>query len=336
MHLRIFRRLHADDFVSLVFSNIFVFVVFVAPCLPIKANALILIFMSIFGPSKYEIIVERINVFGQEEEIRGQCTYGDAYPYLIAVGALCFAKLIFAFSQAYQARTMSTEFAESKSIFQALNAMIMVLFVGGPVLGIAPENANAFAFVGSAITFVTCASMLLLMFIPKIIAHKKDQMMEKRPSRRRITRISGLDLSGYEQSEDLTGIKILTTKTPEQLLQEVEQLKGLLAAQGTNNNTSSNPPTDSSSSDKNKRITFNETAIIEPPVDAEMPEEEDDDDWEEDSSRWWGTTPFELSSQASSQGSNGDNNNGIEANRLESLREKRDIAKQQCIARRDQ
>ena len=291
--------------------------------------------MSIFGPSKYEIIVERINVFGQEEEIRGQCTYGDAYPYLIAAGALCFAKLIFAFSQAYQARTMSTEFAESKSIFQALNAMIMVLFVGGPVLGIAPENANAFAFVGSAITFVTCASMLLLMFIPKIIARKKHKVMEKRPSRRRITRISGLDLSGYEQSEDLTGIKILTTKTPEQLLQEVEQLKGLLAAQGTNNNNSSNP-TDSSSSDKNKRITFNETAIIEPPVDAEMPEEEDDDDWEEDSSRWWGTTPFELSSQASSQGSNGDNNNGIEANRLESLREKRDIAKQQCIARRDQ
>jgi hypothetical protein len=196
--------------------------------------------MSALSPTEYELIVESQDEFGRPEEIRGQCQFRESLPYVTSVCLMNFGALLLTVGQAFKARNLSTEFAESAQIFRALTAITLVLFVGGPVLLLARDNADTFVFVASAIIFVTCCSILLLLFIPKI--HFLKESRKRAPSRARlhISGISGIDMSlssglptdSYSEcdgdTEEYTGMKILTTKAPEQLLKEIEALKRLL------------------------------------------------------------------------------------------------------------
>jgi len=201
-------------------------------------NTIILTVMSALAPPGYEIITVNRDAFGRPDEIRGQCRYREAYPYIGSVFLMNIGALLFAIVQGIKARHLSTEFAESAQIFRALIAIMMVLFVGGPVMVLARQNANTFVFVASAIAFVATTSILLLLFIPKVKFLRKSKM--KRSSNR--IRISGIEASeslrrdplgitNYSSrfdAEEVTGIRILTTKTPAELLQEVDELKRLL------------------------------------------------------------------------------------------------------------
>lgn len=194
--------------------------------------------MSAIASPAYELIIEDRDNFARPSEIRGQCAFEDAQSFLVTVSLINAAALMFTLYQAFQARNLSTEFAESQFIFRALVAIVMVVFVGGPVLLLARDNANAFVFVASAIIFVSCCVTLLLIFLPKIhflIESKKKKSRQK-------VHISGLERSvdlgeetnfresSIEDLEAYTGVRILTTKTAEELRVEVEELKKLLNA----------------------------------------------------------------------------------------------------------
>jgi hypothetical protein len=205
-------------------------------------NAIILSIMSGLSPTDYELIVESYDEFGRPEEIRGQCTFKESLPYVLSVCVINFGALLFTIAEAFKARNLSTEFAESIQIFRALLTITITIFVGGPVLLLARDNANTFLFVASAIIFVGCLSVLLLMFVPKIRVLRES--LRNRLSRARL-HISGLETGGSgldarsvtsrdngdgdgDDTEEFTGIKILTTKTPEELLKEIKTLKMLL------------------------------------------------------------------------------------------------------------
>ena len=200
--------------------------------------------MSALSATQYKLIVESEDAFGRPNEIRGQCDFLASLPYIGSVCCLNFGALLLTVAQAFKARHLSLEFAESAQISRALITITMVIFVGGPVLVLARDNANAFVFVASAIIFLWCSSILLLLFIPKI-----KVLQESRKPRQNRTRlhISGVDMSGSTarsrvglQSEnsvsecevgassEFTGMKVLTTKTPEELVREVDELKRLL------------------------------------------------------------------------------------------------------------
>ncbi len=200
--------------------------------------------MSAIAPPQYEIVVENEDSFGRPNEIRGQCNFEQSYPYVASVCLVNFGALLFTIVEAVKARNLSMEFAESAQIFRALITITMVLFVGGPVLLLSRDNANTFLFVVSAIIFVASTSILLLLFVPKI----RFWMDSKKKTDTRRIHISGIDASermntsqyslptdsfiefdvDAENSAEFTGMKILTTKTPEELLKEVEVLKRLL------------------------------------------------------------------------------------------------------------
>ncbi len=183
--------------------------------------------------------VTEVDVHDRTTEITGACNLQAEVGYITALvlvnaGALCCALF-----QAWQARNLSTEFAESHYIFKALASILSLMFVGVPVLIIASDNADARLFVSSAINFSFAVAILLLMFVPKIQYEKR----EKAKSVRNLTvsGMSGMTPASYVsqvsqlESDDETstsnlGEKIITTKTAEELALEVSRLQRRLLA----------------------------------------------------------------------------------------------------------
>ena len=78
------------------------------------------------------------------------------------------AALLFACVQAYQARNIATEYAESKYIGIAIFGLFQLCIVGLPLTFLVRGNSKALYFLISGLIFTICMSVLLLMFVPKI------------------------------------------------------------------------------------------------------------------------------------------------------------------------
>jgi len=214
------------------------------------ANILILSIMTALNPIGYDIHVVSRDEFGQPIESFGHCEWGGSMGFLIPLASLQLVVLFAAIIEAWKSRNLSTEFAESKNIFQALIATLLVVFIGVPVLVIANDDPDASAFVSSGIVFVASASILFLIFVPKI-KYEKNRIL--RQSQMGNVHISGLDSAGNGigghlsasstgsapeegggcidegEDENEVGERILTTKTTQELAIENARLRRVLA-----------------------------------------------------------------------------------------------------------
>jgi hypothetical protein len=108
----------------------------------------------------YEIILVQSDRFGQPVETYGQCDWHGSIKYLIPLAVLNISILVLALIEAWRARNLATEFAESQYIARALFLMLLVIFIGLPVLVIAKDNPNATLFISSGIIFVVVSCIL--------------------------------------------------------------------------------------------------------------------------------------------------------------------------------
>jgi len=144
----------------------FVFLSFVI----IIANLLILSLWTGLTQISWERTVVSTDNLGRTVETSGSCSYDGSLPYVVALIIVNLGALLFAIYEAYQARNISTEFAESEYIMKAVVSMLLVCFIGLPVVMIAEEQvARLFTFTG--IIFVISMSLLGLIFVPKIKFH---------------------------------------------------------------------------------------------------------------------------------------------------------------------
>ena len=121
--------------------------------------------------------VSEIDAFGRQVESKGMCHYNNedgGLVYLSVLGVILLGILVYAVYEAYKARNVSTELSESEYIALVLAAILLVSFLGIPVVIIAGDEPRARFFVAAAIVFVICMSILLLIFVPKIRAVRKD------------------------------------------------------------------------------------------------------------------------------------------------------------------
>ena len=215
-----------------------------------SANILILSIMTAMNPIGYGIHVVSRDEFGQPLEWFGHCEWTESMGYLIPLASLQLVVLFAAVIEAWKSRNLSTEFAESKNIFQALIATLLAVFIGVPVLVIANDDPDASAFVSSGIIFVASTSILCLIFVPKI-RYEKERIL--RQSQVGKVHISGLNSAGngigghlsasstgsvpeegdgcIDEGEDESdvGERILTTKTTQELAIENARLRRQLA-----------------------------------------------------------------------------------------------------------
>eukprot|EP00584_Thalassiosira_punctigera_P017418 CAMPEP_0172547588 /NCGR_PEP_ID=MMETSP1067-20121228/17078_1 /TAXON_ID=265564 ORGANISM="Thalassiosira punctigera, Strain Tpunct2005C2" /NCGR_SAMPLE_ID=MMETSP1067 /ASSEMBLY_ACC=CAM_ASM_000444 /LENGTH=528 /DNA_ID=CAMNT_0013334693 /DNA_START=36 /DNA_END=1619 /DNA_ORIENTATION=+ len=77
--------------------------------------------------------------------------------------------LVLACVQAYRARKMDDELTESRWVGFACASWIQVLVIGIPVILLTREQPIASYFTHTALVFLTCTSMLVLIFLPKML-----------------------------------------------------------------------------------------------------------------------------------------------------------------------
>ena len=143
-----------------------------AVCL--SANFLVLVLMAVIAPLEWTVETLDEDDYGRPTETQGFCNWSNSIPFLIPLAFINLCCLLYSLVQAYEARGISIEFAESEYIFRCTLVIALACFLSFPVLVLIHDNNNAFYFFLSATIFITGSLVLLLIFVPKIrhIRHK--------------------------------------------------------------------------------------------------------------------------------------------------------------------
>ncbi len=118
------------------------------------------------------------DIFGRVVESYGFCSSVQALPFGIVVLVLNHGVLIFFTAKAFFSRHIETEYLESRYIGVCLASVLQAWLMGIPILVVVWSNSKARFFVETGIVFVTSQSVLLLIYIPKMLAVKKDRILE--------------------------------------------------------------------------------------------------------------------------------------------------------------
>ena len=149
-------------------------------------NLIVLTCWTIVAPLTYQ----RFNSDGTDEWNRVIETYGvctsksdtrDAnsfFPYVIVLLIINISLLIIANVQSYRARTIQTEFSESKYITIIMASMLQVMIIGIPCICLLWNIPRAYFVV--MVLLISCVSLAVLgfMFLPKIV-HTRRWLKEK-------------------------------------------------------------------------------------------------------------------------------------------------------------
>mmetsp|Transcript_28701 Transcript_28701/g.53060 ORF Transcript_28701/g.53060 Transcript_28701/m.53060 type:complete len:899 (-) Transcript_28701:897-3593(-) len=182
-------------------------------------NAAVLTIWTVIDPLQRQTVVVTQDPFLRNVETYGVCDSDHVSTFLAILCVINLGSLIFALFQAYMARKISTELQESSYIFLAMSIILLVSFIGIPVIIIARDNSAALYFVTAGLIFVVCSSLLLLIFIPKVWALTKKSSNTNTSASSRFS----------SATSTREGIKILSTPVAQAELGEKN--RGLMVEQ---------------------------------------------------------------------------------------------------------
>ena len=128
----------------------------------------VLLLWTFLSPPTFTREISEVDQYGRTIESRGQCNYEESPPYAITLAVVILGTLFYTVQQAFVARNISTEFAESEFIFFVLVVIFLVSILGIPIVFLVEENPSARYFSVSSIVFLIDLSILLLIFVPKL------------------------------------------------------------------------------------------------------------------------------------------------------------------------
>ena len=128
--------------------------------------------------------------------------------------------------EAFQARTLATEFQETEHILKALLIAGGVLFIGVPIYALNRNNADVQLYITSVIIFAMCNIVLFVMFVPKILYKANNEP----PKNIRVHLQEATEATDNTSRPSAEGERILTSKTRGQLVEEIAELRKLVAA----------------------------------------------------------------------------------------------------------
>jgi len=124
------------------------------------------------------------DMFDRPFESYGTCSNDGALPFVIVVLILNISILLVGNWWAYQSRNIETEYHESRYIGISMASMLQAWCMGIPILIVVWDNPQAKFFVEAGIIFVTALAVLLLIFVPKIMAIHGDRIKAAEESKR--------------------------------------------------------------------------------------------------------------------------------------------------------
>ena len=143
----------------------------------LSLQVVILLTWQLYDPLKWSrVVTERDPETNYPTQSIGQCTCENVGAFAAACACFIGACLAYALKLAYQTRNLPVEFSESKYIAISIVYLLQLLVLGSPLLFIAQgQNNSTFYIVASLVLFLSSFGTMLLIFVPKLIAHKKNQ-----------------------------------------------------------------------------------------------------------------------------------------------------------------
>lgn len=136
-------------------------------------NVIFMLIWTLVDPMYYD----RAQRCGLDESTSfGSCQLGRtdvSSAMAVSVAVVDFSALLLANLQAYKARGIKTDFNESGHVGIAMLGILQIFLVGTPLVFLVNDNPPAKFFVLAAIVTVVCLSVLLLIFVPKMMKSKK-------------------------------------------------------------------------------------------------------------------------------------------------------------------
>eukprot|EP00956_Cyclotella_meneghiniana_P038765 scaffold159697_cov56-Cyclotella_meneghiniana.AAC.3 len=111
-----------------------------------------------------------IDPHDRDLETYGSCTSDHSFAFLGVLSVINAGSLLVALQQAWQARKITTDLQESSYIFMAMALIVLVSGIGVPVMIISEGNSTVSYFVSACLIFVVCGSILILIYVPKLLA----------------------------------------------------------------------------------------------------------------------------------------------------------------------
>jgi len=136
----------------------------------LSVNIILLLILTLVDPLTW-VRKTRDN---DERNTYGSCLVGGgvSIAMLSLLGVVNVSALILANIESYRTRNIKTEYNESKYVEIAMIWIAQVAFIGIPLLFLVQDNPSAKLFVTSCIIIIVSLSVLVLIFIPKIIFWK--------------------------------------------------------------------------------------------------------------------------------------------------------------------
>jgi 7 transmembrane sweet-taste receptor of 3 GCPR len=148
-------------------------------------NFIVLITWQSVSPLKWNRVDrEATDVFDRPVDSYGICSSDGALPFGIVTIVMNILVLMFSNWWAYKSRNIETEYNENRYIGISMASMLQAWCMGIPILIVVWDNPQAKFFVETGIIFVTASAVLLLIFIPKILAIRTDRIKAAEENKR--------------------------------------------------------------------------------------------------------------------------------------------------------
>lgn len=135
----------------------------------LAANVLVLSLWTALSPLEYTRQThEGTDDWNRVISTYGSCTSSQSLPYTLTLTILNLGLLLVANIQAYRARSIQSEFSESRYIGIIMACMLQTCMVGFPIIFLVGENPQAMYIIMVFMIFATTMAILCLMFIPKV------------------------------------------------------------------------------------------------------------------------------------------------------------------------
>lgn len=138
----------------------------------------------------------------------GVCKSDTAMVFLAPLAAINLGVVAIASWQAYQARSIKSEFSEAKYIALAVFSLFQAFFTGVPVLVVVRNMPEAYYILLMMMIFILCMAILSLIFLPKIAIQRRYAGLSKEEQRKMlqetIRRRASSDLS-FQPHRDQAG-----------------------------------------------------------------------------------------------------------------------------------
>jgi 7 transmembrane sweet-taste receptor of 3 GCPR len=110
----------------------------------------------------------------------GSCRSDHSATYLVPLGIVNLLAVVLSGYQAFRARDIASEFSESKYIGLSVAFMIQAFLTGIPVVVVVKNLPRTYYVVLTLTIYVLSMSVMLLIFLPKAIQHRKYSSMSER------------------------------------------------------------------------------------------------------------------------------------------------------------